>query len=413
MLRSLFSGVSGMKSQQTKMDVIGNNIANATTTAFKSSRVNFKDMLSQTMQSASSPTTTVGGINPKQAGLGVSIASIDTDMSQGALQPTERASDLAIQGNGFFIVSNGADKYYTRDGSFTLDKNGDLLTSEGLHVVGTNKQDVNAKYVNIPLEHSVVDPIPISTAAAPITEECKIKLYGFDGNGITSIVVNKNTPASTGKVKTVETEPLYISYDSTTSTLTINSNGITNISDLEKMINKNLSMIQKLTDDELAAPDTDTTPNIKNLKKLLDLGITGVSLTGSLPSDLSKSATIVPKTVKITSYAIEKNGDIRAIYGDDVFNVGSIKTATFQNPGGLEKKGSNLYMATANSGQALEGSPADTGYGTIEQGYLEMSKVDLANEFTDMIITSRAFQANSRTITTSDEMLQELLNLKR
>jgi flagellar hook protein FlgE len=299
MLRSLFSGVSGMKSQQTKMDVIGNNIANATTTAFKSSRVTFKDMLSQTMQSASTPSATaadgVGGTNPKQAGLGVSIASIDTDMSQGALQPTERSADIAIQGNGFFIVNNvdptaAAPGYprYTRDGGFTLDGSGNLVTSEGLHVLGTM----------------------LATPAAGAT-----------------------VPAAT--------------------TLT----------DLDAI--------------KIPLTDGGTPPN------------------------------------KLKSFAIEKDGTISAIYTDNPVVVGRIAIANFQNPAGLEKLGSNLYKNTSNSGNAEVGGPNENGAGSLEQGFLEMSKVDLANEFTDMIITSRAFQANSRTITTSDEMLQELLNLKR
>lgn len=294
MLRSLFSGVSGMKSQQTKMDVIGNNIANANTTAFKSSRVMFKDMLSQTMQSSSAPAVTnpqysVGGTNPKQVGLGVSVAAIDTDMSQGSLQPTSKSTDLAIQGNGYFIVNNveptaTAPGYprFTRDGSFTLDAQGYLVTSEGLHVLGAMS---NTSPVTIPTDISSLNAI-------------KIELKDTSGN-------------------------------------------------------------------------------------------------------------------KLKSFSIEKDGTIRAIYTDNPVIIGRIAVANFQNEAGLEKLGSNLYKNTSNSGQAEVGGPNESGAGSIEQGFLEMSKVDLANEFTEMIITSRAFQANSRTITTSDEMLQELLNLKR
>lgn len=310
MLRSLFSGVSGMKSQQTKMDVIGNNIANANTTAFKASRVMFKDMLSQTMQSASAPTdaatvttaTGIGGTNPKQAGLGVAIAGIDTDMSQGALQPTGRSTDVAIQGNGFFIVAEkqGANAYfrYTRDGGFTLDASGNLVTSEGLHVLG-----------------SMVD-----------------------------------TPSATGPV-------------------TFNP-------DLSAATAPALSALEAIK-----IPLTDPT-------------------TATNPS-------------KLKSFSIEKDGTIRAIYTDNPIVIGKIAIANFQNEAGLEKLGSNLYKNTSNSGNAEVGAPNEKGAGSLEQGFLEMSKVDLANEFTEMIITSRAFQANSRTITTSDEMLQELLNLKR
>jgi flagellar hook protein FlgE len=310
MLRSLFSGVSGMKSQQTKMDVIGNNIANANTTAFKASRVMFKDMLSQTMQSASAPADTdpqnsVGGTNAKQVGLGVAIAGVDTDMSQGALQPTSRSTDIAIQGNGFFIVnnvqpSNTVPGYprFTRDGGFTLDAKGYLVTSEGLHVLGASALDASG------------NPVAAGTLAPDLSAS--------------------------------------------------------------------------------PSPALDTLVAIKI--PLSD---------GGTPAN------------KLKSFSVEKDGTIRAIYTDNPVVIGKIAVANFQNEAGLEKLGSNLYKNTSNSGTAEVGAPNEKGAGSLEQGFLEMSKVDLANEFTEMIITSRAFQANSRTITTSDEMLQELLNLKR
>lgn len=303
MLRSLFSGVTGMKSNQTKMDVIGNNIANVNTTAFKSGRVNFKDMLSQTIQSANAPSEGRGGANPKQVGLGVAVAGIDTNMAQGGLQPTGRASDLAIEGNGFFVVSDGNETRFTRDGSFTLDKDGNLITSEGYHVMGAVNDNI--------------------------------------GNG---------------------------TFDADSG--------------------------ETLTPDPASLNDTTTSSDLKNIIIPLE-------------------ATVGGNTVKITSFGIESDGTIRAVYGDKTVKVGQIILAAFQNTAGLTKMGGNTYMGSLNSGDPVYGTAASSGYGNIQQGMLEMSNVDLANEFTDMIITSRSFQANSRTITTSDEMLQELLNLKR
>ena len=298
MLRSLYSGVSGMKAQQTKLDVIGNNIANVSTTAFKSSRVTFKDMLSQTIQNASSPVESsagvesgIGGTNPEQAGLGVSVAGIDTDMSQGSLQPTERSGDIAIQGNGFFVVSpDGKNMSYTRDGSFTLDKDGYLVTSEGLHVMG---------------EMETTSPSATTDTTAPNIDKTKL----------TAIKISLNDGA--------------------------------------------------------------TTPN------------------------------------SIKSFSIDKDGTIKAIYTDKPVIIGRIGMAVFQNPQGLQKEGSNLYSVTSNSGDPQYNNPSSNGFGETEQGFLEMAKVDLANEFTEMIISSRAFQANSKIITTSDDILQELINLKR
>ncbi|MBZ4663093.1 MAG: flgF [Caloramator sp.] len=286
MLRSLSSGVSGMKSNQIKMDVIGNNIANVNTIAFKGARVNFKDMLNQTLQGTSAPNENIGGTNAKQVGLGVSVASVDTNMNQGGLQPTGRATDFAIEGNGFFVVYNNVETKFTRDGSFTLDKNGALVTSEGLHVRGYNPGQI------------------------------------IDENTQLSDLVNIYIP-------------------------------------------------------------------------------------------LEASFGDPPTNVNLTSFNVEKDGTIKAIYGDNTVIIGKIAIATFQNPVGLLKQGGNLYVKSSNSGEPKLGEASSPGYGTIQQGLLEMSNVDLAEQFTEMIVTSRAFQANSRTITTSDELLQELLNLKR
>lgn len=419
MLRSLFSGISGMKSQQVKMDVIGNNIANVNTTAFKAQRVTFKDALSQTMQNASSPTITIGGTNPKQVGLGVSVAGIDTDMSQGSLQPTNRATDMAIEGNGYFIVSNGKDNYYTRDGGFTLDQNGDLVTSEGLHVVGINDVDPASRFINIPLEHEVVQAISITDGAGTPKEIFKMKICGLDKRNIGSVTAKNDTAAiaTTMNVGSLKIKK-YITIGDDNS-LTINPGGITDVAELEKEVNKALGQIASLTDEQINELKKDAAANkdILNIRKFIDTGITRISLTGS--EDATKANSTVANTdlatekIKITSFGIGKDGKIAAVYGEDPFKVGEIQIATFQNPAGLEKKGGNLYMSSSNSGQPTVGSASSAGYGNIEQGHLEMSKVDLANEFTEMIITSRAFQANSRTITTSDEMLQELLNLKR
>ena len=310
MLRSLNSGVSGMKANQIKMDVIGNNIANVNTTAFKSQRVTFKDILSQTLENASAPSGGKGGANPKQAGLGVAVAGIDTNMNQGALSTTGRATDIAIEGNGFYIVSDGIETRFTRDGAFTLDSSGNLVTSEGFHVMGT---------YNTTFLADAYDPA--------------------------------NPPTATTD------EPTY--------------------------------------DPEISAENATTTSQLKNIV---------------IPFEALDDA---GQKQKILSFSIDKDGTIKGIYGDKTVVIGKIALANFQNPAGLEKLGGNTYRNTSNSGEPSVGLGATTGFGTLRQGLLEMSNVDLAEQFTDMIVTSRAFQANSRTITTSDEMLQELLNLKR
>jgi flagellar hook protein FlgE len=308
MLRSLYSGVNGMKGFQTKMDVIANNIANVNTTAYKSSRVRFQDMLSQTMANAQSPSTNgLGGINGKQVGLGVKVGAIDMMMTDGALQPTNRGLDFAIEGEGFFAVSpdsTGNTKYYTRDGAFFTDYEGNLVNSNGERVLG---------YI----------------------------ITGMSKNPTTNVYNYPATP-------TID-EP----------------NGTNDLSKLKPMV-----IPEKLT-------------------------VSGV-------------------THDLESYSIDGSGNINGVYSNgNSYLLGQIGVVGFKNPEGLEKIGNNNYVASNNSGLPEAGIAGEKGLGVIRQGFLEMSNVDLANEFTEMIIASRAYQANSRSITTSDEMLQELINLKR
>lgn len=309
MLRSLYSGVSGMRSNQTKMDVIGNNIANVNTTAFKAGRARFQDLFSQTLSSAQMPSATGGGgINPKQVGLGVSVAAIDTVMSGGALQPTGRDLDFAIENDGFFIVSQDATgdlKRFTRDGAFFTDFEGNLVNAEGLRVMG------------------------YAATEYPV------------GGDVTFPYSEDNT----------------------------------------------------LIDDPADSADY------------------GVLTTLKIPNELTLDN---GDTVSLETFSIDGAGLIQGIYSDGtVYCLGRVAMSKFKNPGGLEKLGGNTYRESRNSGGIEIGVANQGGFGTIRQGVIEMSNVDLANEFTEMIITSRAYQANSRTISTSDEMLQELLNLKR
>lgn len=263
MLRSMYSGISGMKNFQTKLDVIGNNIANVNTYGFKKGRVTFKDAISQSISGASAPSGGLGGKNPIQVGLGSTLGSIDIVDTQSSMQTTGRPLDLAIDGDGYFAVKNGAQTYYTRAGNFYLDKDGNLVNSDG---------------------------------------------YFVQKNGGGNITI----PSST-----------YSSFD-------INSSGV----------------------------------------------VTGVDANGNS----------VP--------------------------LGTISIVKFNNPAGLTRVGGNLLKDNQNSGAPQDGVANSGGRGSVNAGYLEMSNVDLSEEFTDMIVAQRGFQANTRIITTSDEILQELVNLK-
>ncbi len=430
MLRSLYSGISGMRVNQSKLDVIGNNIANVGTTSFKSARVRFQDMLSQNVSQALAPGVNQGGVNPRQVGLGVQIAGIDTIVSQGMMQPTGRNLDVAVDGDGYFMVGNGSLPYdnstgvtlngsevldsngmgisYSRDGSFTLDKNGNLLTSDGSRVLGyaisVNGGESSVKYVNGRLDSvnfvnsndmslkaegtlvPLVIPDSVSRAASNFSTPTDMSVSGGTANGHPQITTG-------GADYTGPTMNVQVKFSSAgTGSWTYS---------------------------------TDGGANWKTYDKAVDLG--GGATLGVPPANPTSGDVIWTQTLykegapaRITTFNIGKDGVISAVLEDgSVSALGQIAMASFKNPAGLTKLGKNLYEKSANSGDAIVrsgmGSANDNsaGYGDMLQGMLEMSNVDLAEQFTDMIVTSRAFQANSKTITTGDEILQDILNLKR
>ena len=344
MLRSLYSGISGMKVNQTKLDVIGNNLANVSTTAFKGSRVNFSTTISQTLGSASAASDSLGGVNGKQVGLGAQIASIDKIMSQGSMQSTSRSLDVAVDGSGYFMVAagpeltggtndkitiddNGIDAMpanssvaYTRDGSFVLDNEGNLLTSKGYRVLGFAMETTD------PQQNTKIDNI--------------------DDNG---------------------------------NVLYVESNNSTKAID-DKLVS--LKIPDKVT--KIDAQGTRTDVAVKSFNISADGLITGVLETGEITA------------------------------------LGQIAMSSFKNETGLTEIGNNMYEPSGSSGAAIissgKNSPTNrnsSGYGDILQGYLEMSGVDMAEQFTDMIVATKAFQAAGKTITTGDEILSEIINLKR
>lgn len=346
MLRSLYSGISGMKVNQTKLDVIGNNLANVSTTAFKGSRVNFSTTISQTLGSASAASDSLGGVNGKQVGLGAKIASIDRIMSQGSMQSTSRALDVAVDGSGYFMVATGpaltgdADAItinnnngigtmpannsvaYTRDGSFVLDNEGNLLTSKGYRVLGFAMKSGDDK--NVP--------------AKPIDN--------IDDKG---------------------------------NVLYVESNNSTEAID-DKLVS--LKIPDKVFKDDGKGGKTPVA--VKSFNISADGLITGVLETGEITA------------------------------------LGQIAMSSFKNEVGLTDIGNNMYEPSGSSGAAIISSGKNStagrdssGYGDILQGYLEMSGVDMAEQFTDMIVATKAFQAAGKTITTGDEILSEIINLKR
>lgn len=597
MISSLYSGILGMKTHQTRMDVIGNNISNVNTTGYKASRANFQDVMYQSVKQGSLKT------NPAQRGIGTTLASINTYMTPGALQPTGRTLDLGISGSGFFKVVDGEIEYYTREGVFYLTRSGDIVNSSGYTLVGETWNKAKT-------EVTITDPNAVIIAKASggaytnnngdITIETigdGTKLNGYtieftddinkdsevDTNTKT-IVVNINTATNAEDVEkaindAIDLEPslngVDVNFDITgtlnkgelngatlemstsrasgtvnvggfefsmitagdgkkldgytiefttsgdsgvnpnTKKIIVNINGLTDEDAVKTAVNNVISSNQSLQGIEIgtisyngsdivsdldgqsmtistpkksiqlqgvladgtkaAAPVTvdlsssealtlDQVINQINVhqeksgvmayKYTDDNGITKLVLTtvyngydekyesdialeilcngfetASGDPDLNASETISGynpsvalsiTNIPVADLTIQSDG---IISGTDTNNVpivfvggtdaARISLFTFNNQDGLERYKNNLFKESASSGDGKKGIPGSNGYGTIESGYLEMSNVELTDEFSNMITTQRGYQANSRIITVSDTMLEELLNLKR
>lgn len=410
MMRSMFAGVSGLRNHQIRMDVIGNNIANVNTIGFKKSRVTFQEMLNQTMRGASSPQSNRGGTNPQQVGLGVAIAGIDTIHTDGGPQSTGQMTDLAIEGDGFFIVRDGRSEYYTRAGNFNFDAEGNLVNpANGMKVMGWVGD---------------VDRIAENLSSIIIT-----KGQPMAAKSTTQIIYRNNLDADTTEGDTYKV-PMKV-FDSLGRSHTVNVV-------FEKVDTTNNEWSYSVINPLNTSDPTDIISSgtlVFNNTGALDLPNSTINQFGFTP-DGADQVTITPDFSAVTQVAQETSivahsqdgypaGSLRTITIDTMGTITGIFTngineelaqialITFDNPGGLLKSGDNLYQNSNNSGEGRIGPPATGGRGIISPGSLEMSNVDLSEEFTQMIITQRGFQANSRIITTSDEMLQELVNIKR
>ena len=397
MLRSMYSGISGLKNFQTKLDVIGNNIANVNTYGFKKGRTIFKDLVSQTTAGASAPSDNRGGVNPKQIGLGSQIAAIDTLHTQGSSQFTGNTLDLTITGDGYFQVMDGNEVSYTRAGNFYMDKNGDVVDGDGRYVVGADG------IINIPITASSMS-------------------IGQDGT-VFFVDLPEGAEATIKKAE-ADFRPFEIAFKE-------KEKALNDAKDKDKVAQKEVEAAEKALDKaekDLAkvAGQTPAHPNEAALTTARDNAKTrlekaNTEKTGA-PDGTGTAGTAGALLTATNEYNTEKirynpekekfdkvMSDNKAILQE----AGQIEMAKFANPGGLEKTGGNLYRASANSGDIETGHALDQGFGVIESGFLEMSNVDLSEEFTEMIVAQRGFQANTRIITTSDEILQELVNLKR
>ena len=388
MLRSLYSGISGLRSHQTMLDVTGNNIANVNTAGYKAAAVQFQDTLSQLTRGSSATGADAGGNNPAQVGLGVQVAGITTNFTQGSAQATGRGTDLMIAGDGLFVTRQGGQTQYTRAGSFDLDAAGRLVTADGALVQGWGAQDgvvaSGGALGNISIPTDAVAP-----AAATTTASLSGNLPNESAEG-TAVIRDLEVFDANGKSSSVP-----ITFTRTATGWDVTAAGAASVS-LTMTDGKQVGAGKSSITVSGAAVDLSRITGYASVNTLAVTGQNGRSA-GTLDSwSLAADGTLVGSF---------SNGSQQAL--------GRIVLATFTNPGGLEKAGGSSYVATAASGEAVIGAPGSAGHGSVSAGMLEMSNVDLSQEFTNLIVAQRGFQANARIITTSDEVLQELTNLKR
>ncbi|MDK3156047.1 flagellar hook protein FlgE [Kamptonema cortianum] len=417
MLQAMLAGVASIKAQQTRMNVIGNNLANVNTTAYKGSRVTFQDMLAQTIRGASTPSRGLGGTNAIQFGLGVLVAGTDINNEQGSLNASNRPTDFSIQGNGFFLVSNADRIAYTRDGSFDLDAAGDIVhraTGERLMgwtadpasgVINTNSPVTPASKLQVPIgartavqeTTSVVwagnlDSREFNTPGIATTQSV-VRVFDSLGGAhdLTLTITESATPnewtwAVTGTGGTTVTG---------TGTLVFNpSNG--------RIISGSPGTITVTPPVGGQIPAFNVDLDFNSVSQLAtDMQVQASSQNGFEPGSLS-------------SFSVNTDGIIIGLYTNGLTRpLGQIAMAIFPNSNGLERQGNNLWRNTDNSGIPVVGAPRTGGRGQLNSGFLEQSNIDIGNEFTELIITQRGFQANTRVVTTVDEMLQDLINMKR
>lgn len=459
MMRSMFSGVSGLRAHQLKMDTIGNNIANVNTVGYKSQRATFQEVFNQTLRGAGSPQAGKGGTNPQQVGLGISLSSIDTFHIRGAVQRTDNLTDLAINGDGFFILSNSTDglsRSYTRAGNFSLDDDGNLVAANGYKVLGY-MMDSNTNTLRSQLEGLKISKAEMVEAKASTNAS-------FEGNLDNNIARLSADPGFAAGAITLPTGAEYWEttatvYDSLGGKHTLKYTfvrGLLKNGDVDAatdsdwgviIYDQDAKMYYKGTGTPKATMDTGAAAAAADNIFYLKFGTNGLldktnSENGGVvtltvpPKNGSTNITLKVDFEELTQFANESNaavtssdgypqgsldtfsigptGEISGIFTNGMSKIiGQVALAVFKNPAGLEKTAENMFQVTPNSGDPIVGLPGSSGLGSLNSGTLEMSNVDISNEFAEMISTQRGFQANSRIITTSDEMLQELVNLKR
>jgi flagellar hook protein FlgE len=562
---ALFTGLSGLDAAQTWINVIGNNIANVNTTAFKSSQVQFSPQFYVTDQAGTTPDGDFGGTNPSQEGMGTQIANITEDFTPGSIQSTGVDTDLAVNGSGFFIVNSNAGQQYTRNGSFTLNSTNQLVSATGAYVQGYGA-DANGNILAGALQNITI-PLgqqTVAKATQNVSMEGNLNSGGQVAAGATILTSQALTTIGGGAAPTNTTDLVDVASASTPNTALVNVGdvltlsgtrgsaqlpsssltvtGTTTVNDLQNFINDSLGIdttvsepgnptpgatlqttgntaqltiigntgtanaitlgssglvdttagttpftmsggtdgsftndpVGESTSTQITAYDSLGTPVTVNLTAVLEgesnagdtwrfyasspdnmggngpvlgngtltfdtagqlVASTGTTMTinrsgtgattplvvnlnfGSMTDFSSTSSNMVMASQDgsavgtLTSFSIGSDGTISGTFSNGLSKtLGQVALANFANPDGLVDEGNSNYEAGANSGVATIGAPTTQGTGTLQAGALEQSNVDLSKEFINLIIASTGFSSASKVISTSDELLTDLLN---
>ena len=450
MTQAFYTAIGGMAAGQTKITVVADNIANMNTIGFKASNVNFSDVYYRTSSTGQAPTGQMGGINPKQTGIGVQTASITRDFSAGTTLTTGLNTDLCINDSSFFTVASPTvEILYTRDGNFTIDANGNMVTSSGYKLLGTNNSlDTTSSTTPIKIP-TYINTVTTPSTIAQMGNKALDELNGIKSGGVSAgtftVTTYDDAGAPTPHEITINSSDMTVNelldeintIDDITATVVDGSIQITASGDVERfeVANGTSNVVTQLGIGSMDPTTKQSTSEVINYHQTIGEGTPG-----------SEDAQ------NYTSVSINENGLIEVKYGNNdtlsvtqdpndpskvilkyTLNDGTVITgfdltvndqlvepanlqiqmASFVNPQGLTAQGNNTYSNAPNAGMVLYGSISSAAFGNVKSGVLEGSNVDLASEFADMVVSQRAIEANSRVFTTTNEILQTLSNLGR
>lgn len=427
MIPSLAAAVTGIDANQTMLDVIGNNIANVDTTGFQAGSTQFADLLNQQIAGATAPGPTTGGTNPVSVGSGTHVVANDTSFAQGTLQQTGQPTDVAIQGQGFFVGQQGIGTgalSYTRDGNFSINANGDLVTNTGAYVQGWQATNgvVNpngpTQAVVIP-QGQAAPPnqtqnlnlsgnIPANPGGTTLPSAITFSTTAYDSLGNPVPISVTFTPSSTANQWTMQASAnvggTATNLFATAPTVTFTSSGQL------KTVTPSTTSTAGAT---LATSTTSPFPNGKQV----NFDFPAVGSPSAVTQFAGNQSIVVSSQDGYTGGTLQKftvgsDGTVTGTYSNgQTQTIGQLALANFSNLQGLAKIGNGAYQSTVASGPAQIGVPGTAGRGTLVGGALEGSNVDLGTELTNLIVAQNAYQANTKVVTTSNMVLQALENM--